>query len=217
MAAREHFDESLKDVSLCVLRIGTYVEGALKKALTALLEQDVETADEIIAEDEVINQMHMSLEDTCIEMIAREQPVARDLREIMKTVKVASNLERIGDHAVHLAKATKRMAGQPYHSSIERIKKMAEIGIQMVHDGVDACVRKDSVKARLVAKRDDELDELHNSLVLELLDAMRSGDRVEMATSLIFLSRFMERLGDHMVNICEWIVYGVEGNHVELH
>jgi phosphate transport system protein len=217
MTVREHFEECLKDALLCVLKLGTYVEGALKKALTALMEQDVETAEEIIAEDDIINQMQLQIEDQCIAMIAREQPVASDLREIMTTLKVVSNLERIGDHAVHLAKATKRHAGQPYHNSIQKIKKMAELGIQMVHDGVDACVTKDSAKARIVAKRDDEIDELHDSLVLELLEAMRAGDRVEMATSLLFISRFLERLGDHMVNICEWVVYGAEGQHVELH
>jgi phosphate transport system protein len=130
---------------------------------------------------------------------------------------VVSNLERIGDHAVHLAKATKRLAGHPYHSSIQKIKMMAEIGIQMVHDGVDAYVNQDSAKARAVAQEDDRIDDIHDALIEELLDAMRQSDQpVEMSTSLLFLSRFLERLGDHMVNICEWIVYGVEGKHVEL-
>jgi phosphate transport system protein len=217
MSTREHFDECLKDLSICVLKVGTYVEGALKKALNALIEQDVKAADEIIAEDEVINQMHLDIEDKCVGTIAREQPVAGDLREIMTTIKVVSNLERIGDHAVHLAKATKRMAGHPYHSSIYKIKKMAEIGIQMVHDGVEAYVNKDSVTARAVAKNDDQIDQIHDELIQELLDAMRHSDRpVEMSTSLLFLSRFMERLGDHMASICEWIVYGAEGKHVEL-
>jgi phosphate transport system protein len=217
MTVREHFDECLKELSLNVLKLGTYVEGALKKALTALIEQDVKTADEIMAEDEIINKMQLEIEDTCVGMIAREQPVARDLREIMTTIKVVSNLERIGDHAVHLAKATKRLAGQPYHSSIHKIKTMADTGIQMVHDGVDAYVNEDSAKARAVAKSDDKIDEIHDALIEELLDAMRHSDQpVEISTSLLFLSRFLERLGDHMVNICEWIVYGVEGKHVEL-
>ncbi len=217
MIVREHFEECLKELSLKVLKLGTYVEGALKKSLNALMEQDVKAADEIMVEDEVINRMQLEIEDECVGMIAREQPVAGDLREIMTTIKVVSNLERIGDHAVHLAKATKRLAGQPYHNSIQKIKKMAEIGIQMVHDGVDAYVRKDNEKARAVAKADDGIDEIHDALITELLDAMRERKQpVEMSTSLLFVSRFMERLGDHMASICEWIVYGIEGEHVEL-
>jgi phosphate transport system protein len=217
MKAREHFDECLRELSLKVLKLGTYVEGALKKALNALMEQDVKAADEIMVEDDVINQMQLEIEDECVGLIAREQPVAGDLREIMTTIKVVSNLERIGDHAVHLAKATKRLAGQPYHSSIRKIKKMAEIGIQMVHDGVDAYVNKDNERARAVAKQDDEIDEIHDALVTELLDAMRESEQsVEMSTSFLFVSRFMERLGDHMASICEWVVYGIEGEHVEL-
>ena len=202
---------------MSVLRLGTYVEGALKKSLASLLAQDIKAAEEIIADDVTINKMQLDIEDECVGIIAREQPVAGDLRGIMTTIKVVSNLERVGDHAVHLAQATKRLAGQPYHESIHKIKTMAEIGIRMVHDGIDAFVNKDSEKAREVAKTDDRIDAIHDELIQELLDAMRKSDeRVEMKTSLLFISRFLERLGDHMVNICEWIVYGVEGKHEEL-
>jgi phosphate transport system protein len=217
MIIRKHFEECLKELSLSVLRLGTYVEGALKKALTSLMAQDVKTAEEIIADDETINKMQLDIEDECVGIIAREQPVAGDLRGIMTTIKVVSNLERVGDHAVHLAQATKRLAGRQYHDSIYKIKTMAEIGIQMIHDAMDAYISKDSAMARAVAKTDDRIDEIHEALIHELMDAMRQSDRpVEMETSLLFISRFLERLGDHMVNICEWIVYGIEGTHVEL-
>jgi len=138
MTIRDHFDQDLKGLVLSVMQLGSRVEEALRRALTALSEQDVPQAEKILAEDIKINKLQLEIEDCCVGLIAREQPVARDLREIMTTIKVASNLERAGDLAVHLAKATKRLAGKPYIGSFQDIHKMAEIGIGMVHDAVDA-------------------------------------------------------------------------------
>jgi phosphate transport system protein len=217
MTVREHFDRDLQGLSLSVTKLGSYVEEALRKALTALSNQNVRQAELILAEDVKINELQLEIEDCCVSLIAREQPVARDLREIMTTIKVASNLERVGDLAVHLAKATKRLAGRPYIGSFKDIHKMAEIGIGMVHDAVDAFSGQDGTKAREVALRDDQIDSIHDALIQELLASMHKDDeQIEMSTSLLFISRFLERLGDHVVNICEWVVYGAEGTHVDL-
>jgi phosphate transport system protein len=217
MTVREHFDKDLKDLVLSVMKLGSYVEEALRSSLAALSEQDVPRAEKILNEDVKINKLQLEIEDRCVGLIAREQPVARDLREIMTTIKVASNLERAGDLAVHLAKATKRLAGRPYIGSFRDIHKMAEIGIGMVHDAVDAFAGQDGAKAREVADRDDRIDSIHDALIQELLATMHSNEeQIEMSTSLLFVSRFLERLGDHVVNICEWVVYAAEGTHVDL-
>jgi phosphate transport system protein len=217
MTVREHFDRDLQGLSLSVMKLGSYVEEALRKALAALSDQNVRQAEVILAEDIKINKLQLEIEDRCVNLIAREQPVARDLREIMTTIKVASNLERVGDLAVHLAKATKRLAGRPYIGSFKDIHKMAEIGIGMVHDAVDAFTDQDGAKACEVARRDDQIDSIHDALIQELLASMHKDDeQIEMSTSLLFISRFLERLGDHVVNICEWVVYGAEGTHVDL-
>ena len=214
---RQHYQESLREMYLRVLKLGTNVEGAVSKALAGFLTQDVSVADEILAADELINRMQLGIEDQCVELIAREQPVARDLREIVTSIKVASNLERIGDHAVHLAKATKRLAGRRYHESIGQLRVMGEQGIRMIHESVDAFMGQNGEKARAVAREDDKIDGIHDLLIDELLRTMHENEeQIEMATSLLFVSRFLERLGDHVVNICEWIVYGAEGTHVEL-
>jgi len=217
MTVREHFEKDLKDLILNVMKLGSFVEEALRKSLAALSEQDVPEAEKILSEDVRINKLQLEIEDCCVCLIAREQPVARDLREIMTTIKVASNLERAGDLAVHLAKATKRLAGKPYIGSFQDIHKMAEIGIGMVHDAVDAFATQDGEKAREVADRDDWIDSIHDALIQELLATMHENEeQIEMSTSLLFISRFLERLGDHVVNICEWVVYGAEGTHVDL-
>lgn len=217
MKVREHFEKDLKDLVLNVLKLASYVEEALRSSLAALSEQDVSQADKILSEDARINKLQLEIEDSCVGLIAREQPVAGDLREIMTTIKVVSNLERAGDLAVHLAKATKRLAGRPYIGSFQDIHKMAEIGIGMIHDAVEAFADRDGVKAREVAGRDDRIDSIHNALIQELLATMhKNEEQIEMSTSLLFVSRFLERLGDHVVNICEWVVYAAEGAHVDL-
>jgi phosphate transport system protein len=217
VTVREHFDRDLKGLTLSVVQLGSYVEEALWKALAALSEQNVPQAELVLSEDARINDLQLEVEDCCVGLIAREQPVARDLREIMTAIKVASNLERVGDLAVHLAKATKRLAGKQYLDSFKEIHKMAEIGIGMVHDALDAFTAQDGIRAREVAGRDDQIDRIHDALIQELLATMHKDDeQIEMSTSLLFISRFLERLGDHVVNICEWVVYGSEGTHVDL-
>jgi phosphate transport system protein len=217
MAVREHFEKDLKELVLSVMKLGSNVEEALRRALAALSEQNVLEAERILSEDARINRLQLEIEDRCVGLIAREQPVARDLREIMTTIKVASNLERVGDLAVHLAKATKRLAGRPYIGLFQDIHRMAEIGIGMVHDAVEAFAGQDGAKAREVAGRDDRIDSIHAALIEELLVTMHENEQqIEMSTSLLFISRFLERLGDHVVNICEWVVYGAAGIHVDL-
>jgi phosphate transport system protein len=202
---------------LNVRELGAQVETAVRTGLHGFLSQDVAAAEQVMTGDDKLNRRQLGIEDQCIALIAREQPVARDLREIMTSIKVASNLERIGDHAVHLAKATKRLAGNPYHESVATIRQMGEEGATMIHLAVDAFMSQDGVKARQVAALDDRIDAMHDGLIEELLRTMHENDRqIEMATSLLFVSRFLERLGDHVVNICEWVVYGAEGRHVEL-
>jgi len=217
MPTRIKFDESLKELYLTVVKMGSYVESALRKAMNAFVNQDSVLADQIINEDEEINSLHLSIEDQCISLIAREQPVAHDLREIMTSTKVASNLERIGDHAVHLAKITKRLADRKYTRQIDDFQKMADVGITMLHNAVDVYLNQDSSRAREVSKDDDTIDDIHARLIMSLLQEMNKDEiDPEELTSFLFLGRFLERLGDHVVSICEWVVYGADGAHVEL-
>jgi phosphate transport system protein len=131
--------------------------------------------------------------------------------------KVTDNLERAGDHAVHLAKAAIKLSGEPPYRQTDRLVKMAEIECGMIRGAVDAYLNQDAEAARRVAAEDDAVDAEHKLLVKEVLELMREKpDQVERASRLLASSGFLERLGDHMTNICEAVVFMIEGRHVEL-
>jgi phosphate transport system protein len=217
MAVRTDYKHKLDELYLGVVSMATYVVGALQKAASAFSKQDTALADQVIVEEERINHMALDLDDRCVSLIAREQPVAHDLREIVTTTKVVSNLERIGDHAVRLAKFTKRLAGRRYSQSLDELLKMAQLGITMVQQAAEAFREQNPGMARSIAEKDDKIDELHEALVQKYLRTLyENKDAVEECTAFLFVARFLERMGDHAVNICEWIVFGAEGEHVEL-
>lgn len=217
MQTRIHFIEELGRLNHDILAMGTRVEESLRKALEALKTQNVELAREVKASDGLINALQIKIEDQAAVLIATQQPVARDLRELVTVFKMTDNLERAGDHAVHLAKAAIKLSGEPPYRQTDRLAKMAEIECGMIRGAVDAYLNQDAEAARRVAAEDDAVDAEHKLLVKEVLELMREKpDQVERAARLLTSSGFLERLGDHMTNICEAVVFMVEGRHVEL-
>jgi len=217
MAVRAHYQESLRRLHGGIVELATYVEGELQKALAALLRQDTALAGEILREDPEVGRRQLEVEDQCITLIATEQPVARDLRELMASMKIVSNLERIGDHAVHLAEVAIRHAGQRYLGAIRDVEEMALFAIAMLRDAMNAFRDRDSAAATAVAARDDAIDAMHDKLVQRLLNDMyENRDNIGQALSLLTVTRFLERLGDHVASMCEWTYYGIEGEHVRL-
>jgi phosphate transport system protein len=217
MQTRVHFLEELSRLNHDVLAMGTRVEESLRKAAEALKGQNVELAREVKASDEIINALQLKIEDQAAVLIATQQPVARDLRELVTVFKVTDNLERAGDHAVHLAKAAIKLAGEPPYRQIDRLCRMAEIECGMVRGAVNAYLNQDPEEARRVAAEDDAVDAEHKLVVREVLELMKERpDQVERASRLLTTSGFLERLGDHMTNICEAVVFLAEGRHVEL-
>jgi len=158
MYSRQHFDEALRELNQEVLRMGTLVEEALRKSVKALVDKNPALADEVIAGDGDIDNFQLEIEDTCTVLIATEQPVAADLRQIVATLNVLNDLERIGDQAVHIAEVMKRLYDEPYMKPLIDIPRMAEIAEGMIHDGLTAFVNNDPRAAERVAARDDELD-----------------------------------------------------------
>jgi phosphate transport system protein len=217
MQTRIHFIEELSRLNHDILAMGTRVEESLRKAVEALKTQNVELAREVKASDELINALQLKIEDQAAVLIATQQPVARDLRELVTVFKVTDNLERAGDHAVHLAKAAIKLSGEPPFRQIERLCRMAEIECGMIREAVDAYLNQDADAARRAAAEDDKVDAEHKQTVREVLELIRERpDQVERASRLLASSGFLERLGDHMTNICEAVVFMVEGRHVEL-
>ena len=217
MNTRMQFVEELARLNHDILAMGTRVEEDLRKALEALRKDDVELARGVKAEDEIVNALQLKIEDQAAILIATQQPVARDLRELVTVFKVTDNLERAGDHAVHLAKAVVKLSGEPAFRQAAHLERMAEVGCQMIRGAVGAFLNHDAAEARRVAALDDGIDHEHKALVEETLNLMRERpDQIERASRLIKVSGFLERLGDHMTNICEAVVFMEEGRHVEL-
>jgi phosphate transport system protein len=197
--------------------MGVMVEEALQKAVTAVENRDTGLSRAVIDGDLEIDQLQLELEENGAQLLATEQPVATNLREILVTIKIASDLERIGDHARHLARLAFEEPSDLVNRVLPMMRKMTEVGIGMVHDSLSAFVDQNADNAKEVAARDDKIDEMHHQLYREIVGAMREHpDWVEVGTNLVFLNRFLERLGDHVTNICEWIVYARTGDHVDL-
>ena len=217
METRQHFTNELHQMYQDVLQMATLVEEALRKALTAVSTQNAELAEQVKKDDHRIDTLQFAIDRRCTEIIATEQPVATDLREILVAMKISSDLERIGDHARHLVRVMEHLTDSVFRETLPHFAEMTEKGILMVHDSITAYVNHDAEQARTVARRDDEIDALHRALYKELVSLIASNpDRVETGTALVFLNRFLERLGDHVTNMCEWIVYAKTGEHVEL-
>lgn len=214
---RIQFNEELGRLHHDILAMGSRVEEDLRKALLALKTGDIALANEVKASDQLVNAMQLKIEDQAAMLIATQQPVARDLRELVTIFKITDNLERIGDHAVHLAKTAKRLSDDPYPRPLDRLERMAAVDIAMVHDAVAAYMNQDEALARKAAAMDDEVDAEHKAFIQEVLAYLTENPgKAQQATKLIATSSFLERLGDHVTNLCEAVVFMVTGAHTEL-
>ncbi|MGM0370082.1 MAG: phosphate signaling complex protein PhoU [Bacillota bacterium] len=212
---RKSFEEELEDLNEDLLKLGSMVEERIHKAIIALKEQDEEIAAEVIDNDDDIDDYQMKIEQECINLTALQQPVAIDLRRINMVSKMATDLERIADLAQNIAKIAKKLSRKDYVKPLVDIPKMASVAEEMVHDSLDAFVNSNSEKAREVAKRDDEIDSLDEQILRELLTYMMEDPNiVEQSNHLIFVSRYLERIGDHVTNICEDIIYIITADRV---
>jgi len=217
MNTRLFFLEELNRLRHDMLAMATRVEEDLGKALSALRSSDVDLAKEVLAGDAVVNAMQLKIEDEAAMIIATQQPVARDLREMVTIFKLTGNLERIGDHAVHLAKTVITLSGEPPFRSTERLERMVETGREMIRSSISAFLNQDAAAARKAAALDDKVDEEHKALTEEVLSLMKEHPEfVKKAARLLNTSNHLERLGDHITNICEGIIYMTEGKHEEL-
>ena len=200
-----------------VLRMGVLVEEALRKSVAVLETEDFTLANEVIDDDRKIDEMQVLIEDHCARIIASERPGARDLRRILTAIKVAAELERMGDHARHLAKRAKTVTDAAFADVLPMVQDMAELGISMLHDGLTAFIDDDATAAVAVSARDDEIDGLHKNVYTELLGIMKNDpELIEKGVELVLVNRFLERLGDHVTNMCESIVFSQRAEHVEL-
>jgi phosphate transport system protein len=207
-----HFERELERLTETLLRLGSKVEKAIAEALVALTDRNTELAREVVARDEEADQLELEADQICTDLIALRQPIARDLRFIITALKISPELERIGDLAGNIAERAIELADEPQLKPLIDIPRMADIARDMVHASLDAFVRRDAEAARAIIRRDDEVDGLMEQLFRELLSYMLEDPRtIGRALRLMMIAKYLERVGDAATNICEMVVYLVEG------
>ena len=217
IANRQSYLEELQQLRNYILEMSTKVEEDLGKALVAFRNGDAELAKQVKKDSAKVDIMQNIIEDETAIILATQQPVAGDLREMVTILKLTNNLERIGDFAVHLAKTVSKLSGEPAFRSMLHVENMAETGIEMLHASIAAYMNHDSGEARKAAAMDDKIDTEHKALIDEVLHLMKKHPGlIKKAHRLINISNNLERLGDHITNICEAVIYMVEGIHEEL-
>lgn len=214
---RGSFDIHLQELHKDILRMGSIVEKQMYQCIEALVHQDEALANKIIKDDDLVDNLQKEIEDKCIKLIATQQPLALDLRSIFTTTKIVTDLERMADHAVDIAKITLRLKNEKYIKQLIDIPRMAELVKEMIKLSLDAYVERDVNKAYATCKIDDKIDAIYRQVFSELLVIMMGDSKtVNQATQFLFICKFLERAADHATNICEWTIYLVTGEQKDL-
>ncbi|MFC3882922.1 phosphate signaling complex protein PhoU [Bacillus songklensis] len=217
MAVRERFHDELKALREKLLEIGNLTEEALNHSFQSLTNRDIEAALEVIDEDYKIDRLEEEIDDLAILLIAKQQPVAIDLRRIIVAIKIATDIERMADFAVNIAKSTIRIGKEPLIKPLEHITKMYELAGSMLSLSLKSYYDEDVVLAKKVAEMDDEVDDLYGETIIELLSiAKEQQEALPQITQLLFIARYLERFADHATNIAESVFYLVKGKRYEL-
>jgi phosphate transport system protein len=214
---RDAFHQELREIEEMVIQMGSLVESSIARAMQALLRHDTLLAEEVRREDGMINELQRSTRNRCISVMARQAPVARDLRELTTMLLVINELERMGDHAVGIARQVTRITEMQPLPTLGDLSEMAKLVEEQVRRGIQAFIDVNVQEARDVCAKDDEIDHLHSAIFTDLLSRMAGGSAdVQLATSLLFATHDLERIGDRVTNICEDVVYMVTGEIEEL-
>ena len=214
-----HFDEELKDLKNDILKMGTFAEEAIYKSINALKERDGSLARRIIEDDANVDRLELVVDEKCIDLIARHQPMAKDLRFITTGMKINAELERIADIAVDIAQRVLELVDKPLLKPLVDIPKLTEVARNMVKMAIDSFVKGDIELAKKVLLSDPEADELRNKIQKELVEdyMIKDGSTSPRAVQLLLISRFLERICDHATNIAEDVIYLVQAEVVRHH
>jgi phosphate transport system protein len=213
-----HFHDELSHVKVRLLTMSGEAEAALGLSVEALLERDIEKAQRVITGDRVIDSMEVEIEEQCINLLALQQPMAKDLRMLTSALKIANDLERVGDHAVNIAESAERLTQARPIAPEPEIVEMARLARDMLSDALEAFIRGDAAAGREVCLRDDKVDALHRSVFRILLTHMMEDPHmIGVGMELFLVSRNLERVADLATNIGEDVVFLVEGKSIKHH
>lgn len=210
---RNRFDSQLEKLNLELITMGALCEDAISASVKALLDGDETLLEKVFAADAEIDQKERDIEAICMKLLLQQQPVAGDLRVISSALKMISDMERIGDQASDIAEIAKFVKNSDVKSKVH-IKDMATAAIKMVTDSVESFVKKDIELASAVMKYDDKVDNLFDCVKDELVRLIAAdSENGEYCIDLLMIAKYLERIGDHAVNIAEWVEYSITGTH----
>ncbi len=213
---RSRFDEQLELLNVEMIRMGALCEEVIALAATALTNGDAETAAKVAPLDKEIDQKERDIENLCMKLLLQQQPVARDLRQISAALKMITDMERIGDQAEDIAEIITFLNGRTADEH-GHIREMAKATIKMVTDSVDAYVKRDVALAEKVIADDDVVDRYFDTVKTDLIKMIAENPADgEYALDLLMISKYFERIGDHAVNIAEWVLFSITGVHTEV-
>ena len=210
------FDEELENIRNKVLTMGGLVEQQMEDAVKAFITSDQELAEKILLQDDVVNKLEMEIDYDCIQVIAKRQPTAIDLRMLISIIKVITDLERIGDEAARIAKAAIRLeATDYYHDQYHEINHLVDMVKGMISGSLDAFARMDVDGVVKITEKDAKVDREYTSIIRQLISQMMEDPRnITRMIDVLWTARAIERIGDHACNICEHVVYIVKGDDV---
>jgi phosphate transport system protein len=212
---RTRFDEQLSELNDMLIEMGVMIEKAIKNATRAIVDHEKKRAKKAIEMDSEIDQQEKDIEALCLQLLLRQQPVAKDLRLISAAMKMVTDMERIGDQAADISEIARYLIGKENLINLETIPLMAEATSRMVTDAIDAFVKKDLELAQKVIDYDDVVDELFHRIRNDVISLIQNDSACgEQAVDYMMVAKYFERIGDHATNIAEWVVFSITGKHI---
>ena len=212
MTVRITYEHELEELNKDLREMAFMVEKAIEQTFVAFEDQNYTLAEDVIKGDRTVNDMERAIESRCLSLILRQQPVACDLRQISTALKVVTDLERIGDHASDIAELILRIKSEHAYHIVKHLPLMAEEARKMVHDAVEAFISQDLEETEKIIRMDDRVDSLFNQVKTDVISLLKtSPDQADQGIDLLMVAKYLERIGDHAVNVCEWTEYSKTG------
>ena len=207
---RDKYQEDLEKLNANILKMGKMIEIAIESTVIALMGRDVQAASTVSENDEAIDNMEREIEALCMKLLLQQQPVATDLRVITAALKMVTDMERIGDHAVDIAELVLQIPDCKYNK-MDTITEISTQIIKMIHDSVNSFIQRNYDKAQIVIAQDDIVDNLYHEIKSDLIQKIKKTDDGEQILDYLLIARYFERIGDHATNIAKWVVFAITG------
>ena len=216
MTARRAFEEELESLKLELVKMCRITEDMISDSITALVAKDKELAASVPPRDREVDEYELDIERQCMKILLRRQPVADDFREVSTALKLITDVERIGDQASDIAEIVISLSDRNYIKDLVHLKAMGELGVRMARESVESFIKNDAALADRIIAADDEMDELFCVVKDELIELIKADSgSADQAIASMMIAKYLERIGDHAVNVCEWTKYFETGVHIK--